>query len=129
MSEKLEIIKWCSLLLNIQVIKQISYLSYTNTFLFVKKLWLFQCGIDRLPSKKEILQNCAFLKAPIGLLQSHRPVWGHMPISKPIIGKNNNNKTKPNPGIAMIDLEHPFEEWIFRQSSEREGIKTTKWYS
>lgn len=38
MSEKLEIIKWCSLLLNIQVIKQISYLSYTNTFLFVKKL-------------------------------------------------------------------------------------------
>lgn len=53
-------------------------------------------------SDKEILQNCAFPEAPIGLLQSQRPVRGHMLISKPIISKKQNQKKV---GITMIDLE------------------------
>ena len=63
---------------------------FSNVALFSRQL-----------NEKEILKNHAFPEAPIGLLQSHKPVRGHMPISKPIISKQQQQK----PSITMIDLE------------------------
>ena len=55
---------------------------------------------DRELSEKNIPQNCTFPVVQIGLFKSRRPVLGHMPFSKPIIGKKSE--------ITMIDLEQSF---------------------